>query len=532
MIEATLAALAGAVLVFGAIMWLLWRESLSAEEAYAGDLARALGERTEAIILDTRDMLGEFDRLALVRCSDGHLQAMQQAAIQRPHVRAIGYWQAADRRCGVGFMQRDGLRPPRADRIYESGVIAWWPGAHTEIGGVPLFLMRFGDHDVAIDPRMLLDADPTKTRKAGLWVEGLLLAAMPWDAELPAPESLALGVTLDRDGNRLLSRFSHQQILPIDVVAIEPVQQFWVRHARTLLVGLGLGFGLVLVWLLFVLRFSRQQLSLASELRAALAAGQIGVHYQPVIELASGRCVGAEALARWRRDGRDTIGPDVFIPVAEAAGLLPEISIAVLRATVRDLTRLLQQAPDLSINPNLGTEDLACGRFGNELAASLQAAGLPSESIKLEITERALVNSDCARRLIRELRGRGHKIAVDDFGTGFSSLSYLQTFELDVLKIDKSFVEAIGTGAATSQVIVHVIEMAKSLGLDTVAEGVEGIEQVKWLQHRGVKYGQGYLFSKPLTASEFLDYVQANRCSPMPLRWRKRAAAGSHPSVA
>jgi sensor c-di-GMP phosphodiesterase-like protein len=531
-IEATVAALAGAALVLGSILWLLWRESLAAEERHAGDLARALGERTGAIIVDARDMLEGFDRMDLVRCSADHLDAMQHAAIQRPHVRAIGHWRAAERRCGVGFMQADGLRPPRADRIYESGVIAWWPGPHTEIGGVPLFLMRYGDHDVAIDPRMLLEIDPTGSRQAGLWVEGLRLAAMPWDADLPEPRSVARGVTLDRGRQRLLSRFSHDALLPIDVVAIEPVQSFWDRHARTLLVGVGLGLGLVVVWLLFVLRYSRRQLSLASELRASIAAGQISVHYQPVIDLESGRCTGAEALARWQRDGRDSIGPDQFIPVAEAAGLLPDVSIAVLQATVRDLPMLLEQAPDLSINLNLGGEDLSSQRFADALAHSLQSARLPAAAIKLEITERALVNSDAARRLIREFRSRGHQIAVDDFGTGYSSLSYLQSFELDVLKIDKSFVDAIGTGAATSQVIVHVIEMAKSLGLQTVAEGVESIGQVKWLQDHGVDFGQGFLFSKALSASEFLDYVRTNRNRPLPLPWRQRTMPASRPSIA
>jgi sensor c-di-GMP phosphodiesterase-like protein len=127
-----------------------------------------------------------------------------------------------------------------------------------------------------------------------------------------------------------------------------------------------------------------------------------------------------------------------------------------------------------------------------------------------------LINSDTSRALIRNFRSLGHQIAVDDFGTGYSSLSYLQSFELDVLKIDKSFVDAIGTEAATSQVIVHVIEMAKSLGLATVAEGVQTPEQVVWLTAHGVTFGQGYLFSKPLSAGDFLEFFRSNQ--------RRRAA--------
>ena len=505
------AGLVGIVLLFSAVGWLLWKESVASEVAYSGGLAATLGQRTEHIFLDTRDLLGSFNRLQTPRCSSEHLRAMQEAAISRPYIRAIGYWQATERVCGVGFLPPEGLKPPRADRIYESGVIAWWPNPQTEVGGVQLFLMRYGDHDVAIDPRLLLDLGPMQNRQAGLWVENLRMSAIPWDAQLPAPDSLPVGLTLDRAHGRVISHFFRNAILPIDVVAIEPIDNFWNRHSQLIAFGAIFALLVVIAWIYLIMRFSRHQLSVATDLRQALAAGRIRVQYQPVMDMVSGRCVGAEALARWDRSSGESVGPDVFIPVAEEAGLVQDVTLAVLSTAVREMKNLLTEFPGMSININLAADDLKNDRVGRELASVLAAAHLSSGTIKLEITERALVNTDISRAMIREFRSLGHQVAVDDFGTGYSSLSYLQSFELDVLKIDKSFVDAIGTEAATSQVIVHVIEMAKSLGLDTVAEGVETPEQMDWLIGHGVSFGQGFLFSRPLSPGDFLEFFRSNR---------------------
>jgi len=259
-----------------------------------------------------------------------------------------------------------------------------------------------------------------------------------------------------------------------------------------------------------VWRYTRHRLSIGSQLRYALAHGQLHAHYQPVIDLKTGRCVGAEALARWTMRGGEQIKPDTFIPLAEKEGLSAEITLAILDAVLRDLGGILRGPSTLSINVNLTPDDLRTDRFAAALESGLREGGLASAAIKLEITERALINTDSSRAMIRHLRALGHEVAVDDFGTGYSSLSYLSSFELDVLKIDKSFVDAIGTGAATSHVIVHVIEMAHSLGLRTVAEGVETREQREWLIEHGVDYAQGFLYSPALSATDFAAFVQTH----------------------
>jgi sensor c-di-GMP phosphodiesterase-like protein len=143
-----------------------------------------------------------------------------------------------------------------------------------------------------------------------------------------------------------------------------------------------------------------------------------------------------------------------------------------------------------------------------ELRQQLRKHKVSASNLKLEITERAIIDSDDCRARIKALRRLGHPVAVDDFGTGYSSLSYLEKFELDTLKIDKSFVDAIGTDAVTSPVIGHVIDMAKSLKLDIVAEGIETAMQKRWLRAHHVEFGQGFLFSPALPAREFISYVK------------------------
>lgn len=505
----SLSAFAGVAALFASLMWYLSQESVRAEEQLVGGLAAQLGERAEAMILDARTLLREFERLPHRRCSPAHLRALQEVAISRPHIRAIGYWSAVERRCGVGFMETSPLRPPRADRIYESGVIAWWPSPQTQVGGVQLFLMRFGDHDVAIDPRGLLDVGPMQHRQAGLWVENLLLARFPAGVVLPHPDSLAVGLTLDRTAGSAISRFSRAGEIPIEIVAIEPLDSFWGRYLRTLAIGSAVGLILLAAFVYGILRYTRHRLSMGTLLRQALAKGRIQPQYQPVVDLRSGKVVGAEALARWTLEGGETVSPEIFIPLAEREGMIPDVTLAILQAPLRELRSLLLEREELSINLNVSPEDLRSDRFVRSLEMALQESEMPTRCIKLEITERALVNTDVGRAMIQKLRERGHEVAVDDFGTGFSSLSYLSTFELDWLKIDKSFVDAIGTGAATSHVIVHVIEMARSLGLRTVAEGVETEEQVNWLIEHGVTLGQGYYYSAPLSARAFAEFARA-----------------------
>ncbi|NKI17547.1 EAL domain-containing protein [Spongiibacter sp. KMU-166] len=498
------AAMTGFAALFSLIGWYLWHQSVVAEEERLQRMAERLGQQAEHTIIDARALLNQLNELSIEACSQQHLDVMQEVAVARPYVRGIGYWRAADRQCGIGFAQN--FTPAKASRIYASGIVAWWPGKDTEISGVPLFLMRYGRHDVVIDPRLLMDRSLLENREAGLWVEHLLMVTTPRDAVLPAPSGLKSGLTIDSAEQRVIARFSLGTIFPIDVVVVQPMRDFWQNYLPSILTA-GV-FGLLVIGLCMfgLMQFSRRKLSLASELKEAIVGGEIKASYQPIVDLHTGRCVGAESLARWTRYNGEVVGPDVFVPLAEESGLLTGLTTAMLTEIVSELGGLLRENPDLSINLNISAQDIESEEFSDVLSKTLLDSGVHPKSIKLEITERALVDSDEARGRISRFRQRGHAIAIDDFGTGYSSLSYLESFEIDALKIDKVFVDAIETHAVTSNVIPHVIDMAKSLELDIIAEGIESRHQADWLSAQGVNLGQGYLFAKPLYADEFIKF--------------------------
>lgn len=500
--------LLGIVALVGLLGWFLWRESVVAEEERLRALAQRLGEHTEGAIIDARSVLQRLNESTAPRCQRDHLQAMQEVTFSRPWVRAVGYWRAAERLCGTGFAEGAALRPPQASRIYDNGVIAWWPSENTEVGGRALFLMRLGNHDIAMDPQLLLNAGLLEEQRAGLWVEGLLMATTPVDAELPPLADLQPGLWVDRPGGQLTARFSLGTLFPIDVMAVQPLSQFYERYLPTLIAAGLVALLLIALWVLLVLHVSRRHLSLAGELRKAIERREILVQYQPIIDLRSGDCVGAEALVRWCREDGELVSPDIFVPMAEEGGFITDLTLAVLERALDDTSDLIAEQIGFSFNLNLSPQDLETDRLFKALQESLQRHRLPADAVKLELTERALLDTNVTRHQLMQLRQQGHPLAIDDFGTGYSSLSYLQSFELDILKIDKAFVDTIDTPAVTSAVIQHVVDMARSLKLDMVAEGVESRQQMEWLRERGVQYAQGFYFSKPLGIRELQDFVR------------------------
>ena len=244
------------------------------------------------------------------------------------------------------------------------------------------------------------------------------------------------------------------------------------------------------------------RLQVESDLRRALEEGNLRIHYQPILELPSRRIVGVEALARWLHPVRGLIQPLDFIPVAEETGLIIPLGRWVLTEACAQVRRWQEEIPgldDLNAAVNISPRQLEDPAIVDDVTAALAASGLRPEKLVLEITESILMRDvDAAATRLTALSNLGVKLAVDDFGTGQSSLSQLRRFPVDILKIDKSFVDNVAHDPIASNLLAVVAGLGESLGLDVVAEGVETADQGGVIEGLGKLYVQGYLYSRPL----------------------------------
>jgi predicted signal transduction protein with EAL and GGDEF domain len=236
-----------------------------------------------------------------------------------------------------------------------------------------------------------------------------------------------------------------------------------------------------------------------ADLRAALAEGQFALHFQPLFDLAHDRIGSFEALLRWRHPVRGPVSPAEFIPIAEETGLIVEIGAWVLREACQQAVRW----PDhVRVAVNVSSVQIRRPGLNEVVMRALAASGLAPTRLELEITESLLLDgSEATLKLLHGLRTLGVKIALDDFGTGYSSLSYLQSFPFDKIKIDQSFIRDLLKRPGAVAIVRAITDLARALGMETTAEGVEEGEQLDELRKHGCSSVQGYLFSRPIAAS-------------------------------
>jgi diguanylate cyclase (GGDEF)-like protein/PAS domain S-box-containing protein len=257
-------------------------------------------------------------------------------------------------------------------------------------------------------------------------------------------------------------------------------------------------------------------LGIELELRVGLERGEFSLHYQPEVELATNRIVGAEALLRWQSPTRGSVPPARFIPIAEATGLIMQLGEFVLREACLQTAewRRAGLVPESFVTwVNVSVKQLSSGTLGVVVSEALEAASLPPSVLGLEVTETAVVEDgiagERARAELTKLHGLGVRIAIDDFGTGFSSLGQLRHFPIDMIKVDGSFVQGTVNDPKDAAITSHLVNLAHALGLVAVAEGIESEGQLDSLQDFGCDLGQGFLFARPMPADQITEHLAA-----------------------
>jgi EAL domain-containing protein (putative c-di-GMP-specific phosphodiesterase class I) len=256
-------------------------------------------------------------------------------------------------------------------------------------------------------------------------------------------------------------------------------------------------------------------LELGSGLRSAVARNELLLYFQPEIDLMSGEVTGFEALVRWNHPRRGLMAPASFVPIAEDSGLIRPLGKWVLQEACRVAVEVGETFPHLAnstVSVNVSPLEFSDPGFLQDVSASLASSGLYPERLKLEIVESTLMKDpDGASKILSGLRDAGVRLAIDDFGTGYSSLSYLRRFPVNTLKIDRSFVVEAPRDTRVLAIMQAIVEIARALGIDVTAEGIETREELSLVMQCGCTRGQGYLFARPLPREALTDYIQAMR---------------------
>jgi predicted signal transduction protein with EAL and GGDEF domain len=255
---------------------------------------------------------------------------------------------------------------------------------------------------------------------------------------------------------------------------------------------------------------TRDRLQTLEQLRTALDDDQLDVHYQPKLDLRTGDVIGVEALVRWNHPDRGLLYPDVFLPLAEQAGLMRRLALRVLERSLRDLQQWRSRGLELSMAVNLSVSNLQDVALPDQVEMLLDSCGVPASALTLEITEDVLM-ADAARsqQVMAALRRLGVQLSIDDYGTGYSSLSYLRALPVDELKLDRSFVSHLTSDERAAAIVRSTLQLSLDLGMSMVVEGVEDAATLESLREWGCEVAQGYHIARPMPADAFLAWLPA-----------------------
>ena len=502
-----LATILCATLPLASMLYFSWKRAVSEEQGRLAVYAQRAILRSNISLDEIRSALHALEPLTMRPCSEQHIARMRQLTVNTRSIEEIGYFEHGVLKCtSWGHAEKYAEQTP-VDFVTADGMQVSLRMMPTVTQGNTMVAFHYHSHNVLTVPSRFADVivEPG-IQLATATDKGYVLGDLNGPDALLIRDIIANPVNSIDDDNLIAIARGPGLI----AVALEPRSFLFHRMHRQQLMLLPVGLLVAALMIAVVIWAVRRRLSPLGELSLAVKKREFIVYYQPIIELETGLCIGAEALVRWQRPDGSMVRPDLFIPLAEESGLILPITDQVIAHVVADLRATLAAERHLHIAINLSAEDIKTGRALASVQAALKNTDIEAQQIWLEATERGFMDVNSARVTLSNARAAGHAVAIDDFGTGYSSLSYLQSLPLDSLKIDKSFIDTIGTDSATSSVTPHIIGMAKTLKLKIVAEGVETQEQADYLRKHEVEFVQGWLYAKAMPATEFIAYYQHN----------------------
>lgn len=326
-----------------------------------------------------------------------------------------------------------------------------------------------------------------------------------------------------RDGRAAFTHDGHFYTIvrsekrPIAVILSSAPERYYenLRHRLALTLPPGVIISILILWLWSRIR---QRLdSPKNQLQRAINRRQLELHYQPIVDIRKNQCAGVEALLRWPGAQGAIMSPAEFIPLAESEGLIERITDYVIEDVFTDLGAFLHDNPQLYVSVNLAACDFLSSRLVAVLREKTTQYRVAPRQIKIEVTERAFLDVPKASPVIQAFRDAGYEVAIDDFGTGYSNLYNLYSLNVDILKIDKSFVDSLTDDGSSHLIVEHIIEMAQSLRLKIIAEGVEKEEQIRWLYKRGVYLCQGWYYAKAMPPQAFMEWQRQTASLTIPV---------------
>ncbi len=475
-------------------------------------LSESAFEHTHSVMMEFESGFNALSNVPANGCNKNALDQLRATVKNSKYLKSASIELGKNMYCSdIGLVYRD---KPKPDYVTQDGTLVWLNRANlysklllntAYIQRKNIILSTLHAHFLNIitekDIQIIMLSSKSKQ----------IIARHPATATInPNVIKRLSGLNKNYQDKSYLYNSKHDDTLAFTVVTFQPkksllaywFESFWLWLPIGLLCGLLAGYAM----------YKRMELQYSpiQQMLSAIKNKEFVVYYQPIISLHNGKCIGAETLIRWQKSDGSLINPELFIPLAEDTGMIESLTDLTFDEAIHDLGMHLKTGT-FYISINLSARDMAKTRFFDRISLRLQALGIPAHKIAIEATERGFMDIVQANDVIGRLRKAGHAILIDDFGTGYSSLSTLQNLAIDVIKIDKTFVDAIDTGSATSSVITHIIAMAKQLNLKTIAEGVETQSQADFLRQHGVDAVQGYYFAEPMPANQFLSYIEQSR---------------------